>query len=110
MAVDPEGSIAQLKGIGPKLQETLGRLGIFRLLDLLIHLPTRYQDRSLGKDKRNDPNAPGTQCYRHLFSGGQSRERHPGLHFRTDPPRAESGSVSNDHGKRRLRRPGPSGF
>ena len=46
MAVDPEGSIAQLKGIGPKLQETLGRLGIFRLLDLLIHLPARYQDRS----------------------------------------------------------------
>ena len=46
MAVDPEGSVAQLKGIGPKLQETLGRLGIFRLLDLLIHLPTRYQDRS----------------------------------------------------------------
>ena len=31
MAVDPEGSVAQLKGIGPKLQETLGRLGIFRL-------------------------------------------------------------------------------
>ena len=46
MVVDPEGSIAQLKGIGPKLQETLGRLGIFRLLDLLIHLPVRYQDRS----------------------------------------------------------------
>ena len=46
MAVDPEGSVVQLKGIGPKLQEKLGRLGIFRLLDLLIHLPARYQDRS----------------------------------------------------------------
>ena len=46
MSVDPQGSVAQLKGIGPKLQETLGRLGIFRLLDLLIHLPARYQDRS----------------------------------------------------------------
>lgn len=46
MAINPEGSVAQLKGIGPKLQETLGRLGIFRLLDLLIHLPARYQDRS----------------------------------------------------------------
>ena len=46
MAVEPEGSVAQLKGIGPKLQETLGRLGIFRLLDLLTHLPVRYQDRS----------------------------------------------------------------
>ena len=46
MVVDPGGSIAQLKGVGPKLQEALGRLGILRLLDLLIHLPARYQDRS----------------------------------------------------------------
>ena len=46
MAVDPQGSITQLKGVGPKLQETLERLGIYRLLDLLIHLPSRYQDRS----------------------------------------------------------------
>ena len=46
MAADPQGSVAQLKGIGPKLQETLERLGIYRLLDLLIHLPARYQDRS----------------------------------------------------------------
>jgi ATP-dependent DNA helicase RecG len=46
MSVDPQGSVAQLRGIGPKLQESLGRLGIFRLLDLLIHLPARYQDRS----------------------------------------------------------------
>lgn len=46
MTVDPQGSIDQLKGIGPKLQETLGKLGIYRLLDLLTHLPSRYQDRS----------------------------------------------------------------
>ena len=46
MAADPQGSVAQLKGIGPKLQDTLERLGIYRLLDLLIHLPARYQDRS----------------------------------------------------------------
>ena len=46
MTADPQGSVTQLKGIGPKLQETLERLGIYRLLDLLIHLPTRYQDRS----------------------------------------------------------------
>ncbi|MCH1598144.1 MAG: ATP-dependent DNA helicase RecG, partial [Pseudomonadales bacterium] len=46
MAADPQGSVAQLKGIGPKLQDTLERLGIYRLMDLLIHLPARYQDRS----------------------------------------------------------------
>ena len=46
MAADPQGSVAQLKGIGPKLQQTLERLGVYRLIDLLIHLPTRYQDRS----------------------------------------------------------------
>ena len=46
MTADPQGSVTQLKGIGPKLQETLERLGIYRLLDLLIHLPARYQDRS----------------------------------------------------------------
>jgi ATP-dependent DNA helicase RecG len=46
MAVDPQGSVSQLKGVGPRLQENLQRLGIERLLDLLIHLPLRYQDRS----------------------------------------------------------------
>ena len=46
MSVDPQGSVTQLKGVGPKLQETLTKLGIFRLLDLLIHLPIRYQDRT----------------------------------------------------------------
>ena len=43
MAVDPEGSVVQL-GYGLKLQEKLGRLGIFRLLDLSF--TARYQDRS----------------------------------------------------------------
>ena len=46
VAVDPDGSVTQLKGVGPKLAETLTRLGIFRLFDLLLHLPVRYQDRS----------------------------------------------------------------
>ncbi len=35
-----------LKGVGPRLAGTLERLGIFRLGDLLAHLPTRYQDKS----------------------------------------------------------------
>ena len=46
MRVDPYAPIQQLKGVGPKLQATLARLGIFRNLDLLLHLPLRYQDRS----------------------------------------------------------------
>ncbi len=38
--------ITVLKGVGPALAETLGRLGIHRLIDLLLHLPYRYQDRT----------------------------------------------------------------
>ena len=39
-------SVTTLKGVGPKLAETLARLGIFRYVDLLLHLPYRYQDRT----------------------------------------------------------------
>ncbi|MCZ6658557.1 MAG: ATP-dependent DNA helicase RecG [Gammaproteobacteria bacterium] len=35
-----------LKGVGPSLSTTLQKLGIFRLIDLLLHLPIRYQDRT----------------------------------------------------------------
>jgi ATP-dependent DNA helicase RecG len=35
-----------LKGVGPSVAAKLERLGLFRLGDLLAHLPTRYQDRS----------------------------------------------------------------
>lgn len=38
--------IGTLKGVGPRLEQTLARLGVFRLGDLLAHLPIRYQDRS----------------------------------------------------------------
>ncbi len=46
MAADPAASVTTLKGVGPSLAEKLGRLGVHRLLDLLLHLPLRYQDRS----------------------------------------------------------------
>lgn len=46
MRVDPQQSIIHLKGVGPRLQATLARLGIFRYVDLLLHLPLRYQDRT----------------------------------------------------------------
>jgi ATP-dependent DNA helicase RecG len=35
-----------LKGVGSRLAERLGRLGIHSLQDLLLHLPVRYQDRT----------------------------------------------------------------
>ncbi len=38
--------VETLKGVGPGLRDKLARLGIFRLGDLLAHLPLRYQDRS----------------------------------------------------------------
>ncbi len=43
---DPNQPIDALKGVGPSLKEKLARLGIFRTMDLLVHLPLRYQDRS----------------------------------------------------------------
>jgi ATP-dependent DNA helicase RecG len=38
--------LTQLKGVGPALAEKLQTLGIHTLMDLLFHLPLRYQDRT----------------------------------------------------------------
>ncbi len=38
--------ITVLKGVGKALAETLGKLGIHSLQDLLFHLPHRYEDRT----------------------------------------------------------------
>ena len=46
MAAEPGASVTTLKGVGPSLAEKLERLGVRRLLDLLLHLPLRYQNRS----------------------------------------------------------------
>ncbi len=35
-----------LKGVGPRLRERLERIGITGMVDLLFHLPLRYQDRT----------------------------------------------------------------
>ncbi|PTB90357.1 ATP-dependent DNA helicase RecG [Pseudidiomarina aestuarii] len=35
-----------LKGVGPKLQERLAKLGLESVQDVLLHLPLRYEDRS----------------------------------------------------------------
>jgi ATP-dependent DNA helicase RecG len=39
-------SVESLRGVGPALREKLGRIGIHTTLDLLLHLPIRYQDRT----------------------------------------------------------------
>jgi ATP-dependent DNA helicase RecG len=36
--------VRRMKGVGPRLAEALGRLGIHSLRDLLFHLPARYND------------------------------------------------------------------
>ena len=39
-------SLTKIRGIGPGIEEKLGRLNIYSIQDLLFHLPTRYQDRT----------------------------------------------------------------
>ena len=41
-----EPSVQELRGVGPKLAEKLADYGVFRVEDLLFHLPLRYQDRT----------------------------------------------------------------
>lgn len=38
--------LSALKGVGPKLQEKLAKLGLQNVQDVLLHLPLRYEDRS----------------------------------------------------------------
>lgn len=41
-----DAPLDKLSGVGPKLSESLARLGLYRITDLLFHLPLRYQDRT----------------------------------------------------------------
>jgi ATP-dependent DNA helicase RecG len=38
--------VTTLKGVGPRLAEKLGKLGLHSVQDVLFHLPTRYLDRT----------------------------------------------------------------
>ncbi|MRJ42638.1 MULTISPECIES: ATP-dependent DNA helicase RecG [Idiomarina] len=38
--------LSNLKGVGPKLQTKLEKLGLMNVQDVLLHLPLRYEDRS----------------------------------------------------------------
>jgi ATP-dependent DNA helicase RecG len=40
------GDLTTLSGVGPALAEKLGRLGVYRVEDLLFMLPLRYEDRT----------------------------------------------------------------
>ena len=46
-AKDLEGDVTILPGIGPSAAEQLARLGLVKVVDLLWHLPARYDDYSL---------------------------------------------------------------
>ena len=45
-ADSPGTPLTRLPGIGPRLAERLGRLGLRRVEDLPFHLPLRYEDRT----------------------------------------------------------------
>ncbi len=45
MALDSQ-PITRLKGVGPRMEEKLAKLGVHSVRDLLFHLPARYQDRT----------------------------------------------------------------
>ena len=42
-----QSSVSALRGVGPALVQRLQRMDLWRVQDILFHLPTRYQDRRL---------------------------------------------------------------
>ena len=55
-----DDAVTVLRGVGPGLADTLARLGVHRLIDLLLHLPYRYQDRT--RTVPLNRLQPGSQC------------------------------------------------
>ena len=45
-ALIPWVSVDRLRGVGPRLREALEEHGAARVVDLLLHLPSRYEDRT----------------------------------------------------------------
>lgn len=45
-SITPDSPLTALKGVGPKLADTLAGLGLNRVADLWFHLPLRYEDRT----------------------------------------------------------------
>lgn len=46
MGLAAEDPVSRLRGVGPALAAKLGQLGIHRIVDLLLHKPLRYEDRT----------------------------------------------------------------
>jgi len=46
MSLNPNASVSNIPGVGPKTLIELSKINISSYLDLLLHLPIRYQDRS----------------------------------------------------------------
>ena len=46
MSLNPSASVSNIPGVGPKTLAELSKINISSYLDLLLHLPIRYQDRS----------------------------------------------------------------
>jgi len=40
-----QSSVSALRGVGPALVQRLQRMDLWRVQDILFHLPSRYQDR-----------------------------------------------------------------
>ncbi len=47
--MDIYSDIKYIKGVGPKMGETLNKCGIFNVLDLLLYFPRDYENVSVGK-------------------------------------------------------------
>lgn len=47
MALSLYGPVTQLTGVGPKLKACLHKIGIRRVMDVLFHLPMRYQNKAV---------------------------------------------------------------
>ena len=47
--MDIYSNIKYIKGVGPKMAETLNKCGIFNVLDLLLYFPRDYENVSAGK-------------------------------------------------------------
>ncbi len=46
MSLNPNASVSTISGVGPKTLAELKKINISSQLDLMLHLPIRYQDRS----------------------------------------------------------------
>ena len=79
-SVSPRDPIAGLPGIGPARAAALGEAGIVTVLDLLLHLPFRYEDRTtLAAIAQLGAEGPATTVKGTILSSRLIRTRRPGF-------------------------------